>query len=244
MRTDLLLCATPRCGSNLVCSYLTNTGRLGQVAEFFNPRTVPGWLNGRLAIDAGPISVAAYLKILRRSRGNPHGRIGVKMLYDDFEHLAPLPPLATFCREAAVVVLRRRCKLSQSISYCIAQGTGQWQDGDPVRPEAIPRYDYGEICEAWQLIARQEACWDAYLKTRAEPVLEIVYEDFVADVAGHVRRILRHAGERAWRFRVRTDRRSQRTSLNDEWKRRFIRDHGAAPGSRSLVTYAGLSFTQ
>jgi LPS sulfotransferase NodH len=138
--------------------------------------------------------------------GTPNGVVGVKITtspWDEFPaslHAWGIGDgqsdawVGALLPRAAVVVLRRRDRVGQAISWWRAKQTGRFaRFVDEAELNAMPPYDFAQLRAALADIARLDmilARASASLRTHAAAVtMELTYEDAILDPAGAVRRI-------------------------------------------------------
>ncbi len=200
-----VVAATPRTGSTLLCRALWDLG-LGAPKEVLNPPAVRDWevrlgrpaarlghaaLRGPLVGLAGrgrwgDDRLRAYLDRVaaRRTAG---GWFGLKLHGHHLARwfLAAGRDPVTWLAPQVWIRVRRRDRVAQAASWARARQTGQWAAGR--RPWAPPVYRRRAIDRGLRWIAEGEAAWDEVLGDRE--VVEVAYEDLVADWAGTVGRV-------------------------------------------------------
>ncbi|WP_198373822.1 Stf0 family sulfotransferase [Roseomonas rosulenta] len=154
----------------------------------------------------------------------------MKLLFEDFEFLGGYLTVRDFLSEAVVIRLVRRNKLSQAISYYMAQQTGQWVSTDPARiPAEEVCFDFDAIRNHLKRLCHQDAMWDAQLDCLGivaehwRSLRNALLSDRWADSLSLVMAVVR----RRW-VSVGSDRRA--------WRRRFCR-YGRVP----IVVWTALS---
>jgi LPS sulfotransferase NodH len=232
-----LICSTPRCGSTLLGADLADA-KLGVPAEYFNA-VFRQPLATRWGCDE---SFEPFLRALHVNRTSPSGLFGLKVHWFQLRELRIemaggkvepsnpyrvdagfLEPVLPNCRFIHVV---RRDVVAQAVSLYIAWKTQDWMRAAGEGPEApVPPYDYGAIDRARRLIESEEVGWDRFFRHNRIDPLVLVYEDFVQDRAGTMRRIAEFVGEP-----VPSDAQLprepwlavQRTEVNREYARQYI----------------------
>jgi LPS sulfotransferase NodH len=227
--TVLLLASTPRSGSHLFGHALQSTGRLGAPLEYFQRRHWFKWCE--LAAAAG----MAPLDYIIRRRTSPNGVFSAKIHYSHITNADLVRGethwrrLLTFPR-VAIVRLKRRNLVRQAISFATAEQTLSWIGAQPVTRD--PEYSRAAITKALRHLVLEDASWDLYLARFGYAPAIVYYEDFVADMDAHVRRIGAFAGvEDAETLTVDRDflPPKQSSTLADDWERRYVeetRTHG------------------
>jgi trehalose 2-sulfotransferase len=221
---------------------LLHSGLRRQPREYFIAHDDPtvGGLLPETAPDPGPVLPAGpyrdYLRDVVERATTPNGVLGAKVMwgyFDDFlARLRAVPGVdgdrrrsvleSAFGRPAYVHVVRRD-KLRQAISLWRAIQASVWRDdgsGDARGPE--PVYSAPAIAHLRDQVAEQEDEWAAYFERHGIAALELVYEDYAADLCGAVEAVLEHVGvSRPERFDVSTGMRRQADTLTEAWVARF-----------------------
>ena len=249
-----LLCGNARCGSNLLCRALSDTGIAGHPAEYFltwpnalpdhNPPLDNFWERSELAQAHGVSTREDYLELIYRLGSTANGVFGAKLMWnyapyivDAFREMPAFSHLTSMAEvfDAAfpgvrVVHLVRHDRLRQAISWLRAAQDGVWlvSDGEEARPTAEPKYDKDVIAGMMDLIAKGEQAWlDLYDDLGVTP-LEVVYEDLLkpGGYESAVRRILRHLDLPDDIAVPQPRARRQADHLNEEWAQRFLAEAG------------------
>jgi LPS sulfotransferase NodH len=137
MPRSYLICATPRCGSTLLCELLTLTGVAGQPNEWLLP------IAEALARESFDIDVCfdhpRYLDELKSKAVSANGVFSAKVMWPQMEQLlagslpwlarAPLTPPwnAGIFPGVKYVYISRDDEVRQAISFLLARRTGHWQ---------------------------------------------------------------------------------------------------------------------
>jgi LPS sulfotransferase NodH len=98
---------------------------------------------------------------------------------DDLEHLYPTP--------LKYISLCRRDSTRQGISLARAVQTESYNSD--MRPLRDPSYNYYQILQCIREVRVDAKGWETYFHQRSIDPLRIIYEDFVADQEGTLRRI-------------------------------------------------------
>lgn len=238
-RLSVLVCATPRSGSSLLCEALANSGLVGQPFEYFNAVRMRSLASRWNAPDQ-----AAYLGELFERTSTPNGVFGAKLAPHDLSLVleglrdlaGPGPSdaelLADAFPAARYVWITRADKVRQAISLERANQTGQWGDIGVRLPLALarPRFDRDAIEDRLRLIAEYETAWlERFAAAGVEPV-RVAYEEVAADHEGSARRVLDELGIEVPGDLVFGPRRLRRQAdaLNDRWAERFAYESARA----------------
>jgi LPS sulfotransferase NodH len=185
-----LILAEPRSGSTLLVEALRNSGVAGVPFEYLNPRYVERWA-ARMGIEGEP-PMRRYLKFLLRRRTTPNGVFTIKVQPDQ---------LLTFQKAGAFaqnhirsykrfVLMRRRDKLAQAVSYYRALASDVWNVHDRKRSpgqEVGAAFDPAAISLMLRNLFQDErtlARTARAARKRNVPVHVIDYEALDADFAG------------------------------------------------------------
>lgn len=195
------ICTTPRCGSNLLCEILTNTGVVGRPHEYFNENFMSYWFE---TFNASTYD--EYLpKVLEATATN--GVFGVKLMggehFNDLinrlkqlpdhqnQDIPPSEMIANVFPNLKYIWLSRRNKVRQSVSFMKAEKTGIWRSDHPepdVKTEPI--FSQEAINHYLQAIIWQNIAWQEYFSKANIIPLTLVYEDFTQSLEETVRTVL------------------------------------------------------
>jgi len=203
--SSYLICSAPRTGSTLLAEALAKTGVAGKPREYFDihERNERHWME-RLQITDD----AEYLEKVIEAGTTPNGVFGAKVHWHQLQVLtdklrkgrAQTDGTLSSTLSAALPALRyiwirRRNKVAQAISYYRASQTDQWRrqpSTAPDRPAAahLCEFDFHEIDRLVGLVEEFDAQWQRYFSEREISPLVLVYEEFIADYEGTVRRAM------------------------------------------------------
>lgn len=238
----LIICATPRSGTTLLCDLLAETGVTGVPNSFYRAESVGNFAR-KLSVAEGPEFERRYLEaILREGRGDT----------DVFSMRVMWPSVATM-REALGAVfpdetsdaarigaafgttlylfIERRDKVAQAISRIKAEQSGLWHraaDGS-VREQGgefrVPEYDAARLRDSIAETTAHDAEWRNWFAREGIAPMEMSYEELAADPQVAMARLLGALGrdpEIAKRIVPRTAKLADATSR--EWAERFARE--------------------
>lgn len=239
-----VICTTARSGSNLVCDYLAKTGRLGRPTEFFNPDIVRTGTFGQRFSFADHVAVSDYLDWLKSAHSTPNGVFGVKMLFEDYEHLGQFPAVRALLETSTLVRLTRRRKTAQAVSYLMAVETGQWIASDVARkPIDQVEFDFSKINQHLDRLCMQDARWDAALDSRGLSALHWHFEDFLLAPHDHLNSLAASMDVDLPNTRIHTSLEKQSTERSHEFLVAFQKE-AKTQGMRETgeITYEGVTF--
>jgi trehalose 2-sulfotransferase len=199
VRRSYLLCSMPRSGSSLLSEGLAALGRLGTPIEYFDGTGAFRWLWERW----GCRDLDEYVTLLHHRRVSEDGVFGAKLHWFHVEELAgalgvderaAVDRVFPRCR---FVHVRRRDRVRQAVSWAVARQTGRWSDGAGVYPGTPPPpvYSFEAIDECRAALGESERRWRAFFEGVGASVLDVAYEDLVADHGGTVAAVSRYLGE-------------------------------------------------
>jgi trehalose 2-sulfotransferase len=194
--SGLIVCATQRSGSTLLCELLKATGVCGVPEEFFQHFMDTGLADQPAQYLAGvedpevlalipPLDPGAPedgfdFEAVRRRGTTPNGVFAAKVMWShlpDLERRLAGRTLEDVFGPLRYVRVVREDKVRQAVSLWTAIQTQAWRAGDPVRTE--PVYSFGAIRHLVGWLQAGEDGWARRLAGREHTV--VVYETFVRD---------------------------------------------------------------
>jgi len=216
-RRCYVIASLPRTGSTMLCRLLEVTGRVGAPKEYLNPMQTRDWgtriarsafmrwfywaLRGRAVGLAGQgrwtqAELEAWLEAIRERRTGADGWFGLKLHHHHFRQwfLDRGWEPQRFLGAERWVVITRRDKVAQAVSWARAMQTGRWsaeQQGwvRPVYSRALVERYLARIRDG-------EQGWASWMAERGIVPHRVVFEDLVHDPEGTVRDVLRFLGVR------------------------------------------------
>ena len=198
-RTSYIIYATQRSGSTLLCEALRKTKVAGRPGEYFTIEHARGYSHrwGVPFRDRNTHHLGEdYFKRVYET-ATPNGVFGVKILWGSFsycqeqirklegnEKLSIPELLSTAFPQHRTIMITRRDKVRQAISWWKAWKTQVWQDwGDTPRRDAARNlvFDFQEIESYRQRLVDYERQMHLYFFTFGIEPFTVVYEDFVND---------------------------------------------------------------
>lgn len=228
---SLLLCATPRTGSTLLCDLLSSTGVAGRPHSFFRQEDRAYW-SERLGLPVAQVDHHAFARAVRQEGSTRNGVFAARVMWATIEPLVDgLAPGARDESDLSVLqdafgplrlVHLRRCDVvGQAVSWARAEQTGLWQQGDPLRGQ--PHLDRDQIARMVRTVGEHEAAWADWFARQDAPPLDVTYEEVVADPSGAVHGILAHLGiEPPPGWQPASQHRRQADGLNASWRQAFL----------------------
>jgi LPS sulfotransferase NodH len=194
--SGLIVCATQRSGSTLLCELLKATGVAGIPNEYFQhfkdtgladqPRQYlaglddPSVLALLPPLDPGVPETSFDFEAVRQAGTTPNGVFAAKIMWshtaDLWARLGDRTLEDVFGRLRYVQVIRRD-KVAQAVSLWTAIQTQVWRSGDT--PVAEPVYSFAAIRHLVGWLEAGERGWTQWLRGREPDV--VVYEDFARD---------------------------------------------------------------
>ena len=212
----LLVCATPRSGSTLLCALLEGTGVAGRPREFFErlsrsglPRQPREYFEGvaddeLLALlaptDPGVPDAADPLPRALQEGTTPNGVFAAKLMWTHLLDLASRlgrPADAELLRERlpdpCFVYVTRGDKVAQAVSLWRAVQTRAWRAGE-MTEQGHAVYHAGAIAHLARQLGEQDDAWRAWFADQGIEPLAVVYEHLAADTHTATAAVLRHLG--------------------------------------------------
>jgi LPS sulfotransferase NodH/2-polyprenyl-3-methyl-5-hydroxy-6-metoxy-1,4-benzoquinol methylase len=233
LRKSYIIAATPRCGSNLLCTLMYQTGVLGAPAEYWNyikahspkPRKIGTAMMERL----GATSAADYLTKLAACRTSKNGVFGVKLHFRRFEQaLRGLPQMLDMIAPVSWIHIVRQDMVAQAVSLAKGLQTGvftSWRQSKMQQMSPVT-YDRDLIARCLEKLEAQNEAWRRWFEANnIEPHI-VYYEKLAADNAGTLARVVEFLGvqnDEPDKVIPRTIER-QGDSTNKEWVARFRRE--------------------
>ena len=194
--SGLIVCATQRSGSTLLCELLKATGVAGIPNEYFQhfkdsgladqPRQYLAGVSDPAVLDLLPplepgVPEAGFdFDAVRRAGTTPNGVFAAKIMWshtpDLWVRLAGRTLEDVFGPLRYVQVVRRD-KVAQAVSLWTAIQTQAWRSGDAAQAE--PVYSFAAIRHLVGWLQAGEDGWTSWLRGRSPDV--VVYEDFARD---------------------------------------------------------------
>ncbi len=209
MRTPpltLVICATPRTGSTLLCALLAASGVAGRPESWWRAEDideyVEDWSVARLP-DGRPDPLA-YRAAAIRAGSSPNGIFGLRIqaqtLPTLLTELGARPGHAVAAMERAFgpchfLYIRRRDDVAQAISRLKAEVSQVWHlDGTEGEAAGRADYDAARIDAFRAEAADGNARWEDWFTAERITPIRLTYETFTREPAAHVRRILTDLG--------------------------------------------------
>ncbi|MGC1489244.1 MAG: Stf0 family sulfotransferase [Albidovulum sp.] len=205
MPDGYILCATPRCGSTLLCDLLASTHAAGNPDSFFGQRFMAEWAREWSLPAAEAVSGAkfntAYLGAAIKAGKADTERFGLRLMHEDLAALSAFldpifPGLAsdkarfeTALGTRHFIHLSREDKLAQAISLVKAEQTGLWHiaaDGSELErlaPPQKPQYDFKRIKDKRAQLEYHDSAWRSWFNDQGIVPLRLSYESLAADPA-------------------------------------------------------------
>lgn len=188
--TSYIICASPRCGSTLLCEALTNTGIAGIPEEYFGWRDEPIWQQ-----RWGTTTYAEYIAGAIKQGTTPNGVFGTKIMWyqiNEFTRKAQQIPgykiltthqiMQTVFPNLQYIWVWRRDKVRQAISHAKARQTNIWKvttDSPVPQPIAKATFSFEQIDYMMHEMKIHDAQWKKYFLKNGISPMEVVYEDLI-----------------------------------------------------------------
>ena len=237
----LIICATPRSGTTLLCDLLAETGMTGVPNSFYRAESVADFA-AKLGVNAGAAFERRYLDAIVAEGRGATDLFSMRVMWPSVatirEALGVAFPDATSDagRIAAAfgtplyLFVEREDKMAQAISRIKAEQSGLWHraaDGS-VREQGgeyrAPEYDAARIRESIAETTGHEDEWRNWFARESIAPMEMTYEELAGDPAAAVCRLmlaLERDASVADRVAPRTSKLADATSL--AWAERYAR---------------------
>jgi LPS sulfotransferase NodH len=223
-----LLCGTPRTGSTLLCSLLSSTGVLGRPESYFREPDEAAWAERFDLLADGPRvrDYDAFVRAVRVAATTDNGVFAARIMWGSLERIvdglrsprgeSDVAVLEEAFGPLTFVHLRREDVVGQAVSWCRAEQTGFWQQGDVARRP--PEEDLERMKELVRTIREHNAAWQSWFDGNGvEPHL-VSYEELVRDGRQTVVRLAARLGvEVPAEWQPVSPHERQADEVNDSW---------------------------
>jgi trehalose 2-sulfotransferase len=189
--SSYVLCGTPRTGSTLLCSLLSSTGVLGRPESYFREPDEVAWAaRFGLATEGGHVrDYRAFVKAALSAGTSSNGVFGARIMWGSLDRMmeglgqtpgkSDLLTLEEALGPLTFVHLRREDIAAQAVSWCRAEQTGYWQQGDVIAQE--PHRDIAQMRLLMETIRKHNAAWQAWFDAQGVEPHAVTYEELVGD---------------------------------------------------------------
>lgn len=201
VRVRYAILSAPRSGSTLLARELYRTGLAGDPHEYLNPSAILAY---QAASGRSQVALAEYLREIESRRTSANGYFGIKAHYFHLSRLGTAEEAKQRIAEEFLrkqhrrILITRRDKLAQAVSYFIAQRSGRWtSEHEPYlgpEPAAAVEFDPLAIGRCLIRIIEDEEGWRGALAETGLPYIEVVFEDFLASYRETLERVAAYLG--------------------------------------------------
>lgn len=234
---SLIIAASQRSGSTLMGRALELTEQFGKPSEWLQTWDRQSCLRRYGMSPDTPYEPSVHAIVANESTAD--GVFPLKIMWDTFEifmnRVAPLAHypetgdqwqrLCQFFADPRFILVTRRNKLKQAVSFVKSLQTGVWEHRGKEVPvdDALLAFDYLEIAAAIRKFEQEEAAWLAFFAQHHVSFLHVEYEDFVADYDGTLRNVFAFLNQPcpADFRRDAMDLKVMSNHINADWIRRF-----------------------
>ena len=186
-----VICGTPRTGSTLLCSLLDSTDVLGRPESYFREPDEAAWATRfGLPTEGGRVrDYRAFVNAARSAGTSNNGVFGARIMWGSLERVIEglggvpgeydLPILEEAFGPLTFVHVRREDIAAQAVSWCRAEQTGYWQQGDVAARE--PQQDIAQTRLLMETIRKHNAAWQAWFDAQGVEPHRVTYEQLVGD---------------------------------------------------------------
>ena len=205
------LCGTPRSGSTLLCTLLSDTKNAGRPDSYFRKNSIVERSDQfQISHLVGADFDRAYLTSVIDAGQSKSGVFGLRIMWDTFIELDEIlgrafPNHADFPQRLdrafgtiKFVFLKREDVVAQAVSLLKAKQGGLWHmasDGTPLqqRPNKRPLvYDRVRISKLVAEMEEHNAGWEAWFRENGVSPLRLTYEHLADNPIRELQRVLDH----------------------------------------------------
>lgn len=200
---SVIVCATPRTGSTLLCALLSASGTGGRPESWYRAED-----RAEYEADWGvaPGDAAGFLAGAIRAGLDASGTFGLRvqapslapMLAELRDLFGPLPDPDLMERAfgpCRFIHICRQDDVAQAVSRLKAEVSQVWHlDGTEAAPRGEASYDAARLDQFRAEAKAGNAAWEAWFAATGITPARLVYENFVEDPAGAVRGLLHRFG--------------------------------------------------
>ncbi|CDX23931.1 Stf0 sulphotransferase [Mesorhizobium plurifarium] len=221
LRAGILVCTSPRSGSNHLAGLMASAG-LGHPLEWFGGRRL-------LELPGYPRDPRTQLlRALTEGRSST-GVYAIKLFASQFKQLAKKVNLPASLPNLSYVRLTRDDLLGQAISWARARQTRKFRSTEI--SHVPPRYNGQAIAESLEKLLMENAAWGGWFAKNGLSFLSLTYEQVQRDPAGSLTKLAQLVDvEPNWGPELQSGLEIQRDALNEEWRKRFLSEN-ADPSS-------------
>lgn len=210
----IIVCTTPRSGSNAFSDAMTSTGRLGFPKEYWKSRAAVNPVK-RIFTDR----FALVEKFLHESK-TENGVAAIKLFPVHMDLMKGISAFNTIPQRTHVYLYTKDI-LGQAISLVRARQTSSWDSATP--PKRDPFYHRKSIQKAISEISYNNARWLAYFARNGIEPISLQYEVASQNWQECIQTLFRETKiepttATVAKFQVQAD------SINKEWRERFLRE--------------------
>lgn len=236
-RLTYIICSTPRSGSSLLCSALSDTGIAGNPEEYFVPWP---WLAREVeySVKFNVHHPSKYLNAVVRTSMTTNGIWGTKLhafqvpsfiahieASQDRSFTSLREALETVFPKVRYIFLRREDQIAQAISYYRAVATREWwrysEDNIPMADKTLRFSQYG-IKRSLQIVEDSDTYWKEFFRFHRLSPLQLTYESLEEDYVGTVQNALRYLGLSTEIAIVPPRTKKMADARSHAWKNRFL----------------------
>lgn len=245
---SIIICATPRSGSTMLCDLMAATGQLGRPESWFRRQSIAE-IAAELGVTAersAPDFPSTYFEAVKAAGTDTSGTFGLRLMAETrpellgwlrplYGQLTDIELLAAAFGQPLYVFLGRDDKLAQAVSRLRAEQSGLWHrnaDGsvrEQVGTKMDPVYDADRIAGFIAEAERDESAWREWFAQAGVTPFTIRYSALSADPAGTMGALLDVAGRDADAARGLAPRTARLADAQSaEWIARFKLERGDA----------------
>lgn len=208
VKVSCLISATPRCGSTLLCEALRRTKLGGRPEEYFSIHLLAAYRR----LWKVPADFSSYVEKAIEAGTTPNGVFAAKLMWSDAEPLfsqlrvhygaqaSDRPTmhelLGRLFLNLHYVLIERKDKVAQAVSFAIALQTGAWVKRPGLTRDPNPKLEYNrhQIDYLLNEINAHTIAWNRYFRSTGVKIKRVLYDDLKENIEDTARDVLDHLG--------------------------------------------------
>jgi LPS sulfotransferase NodH len=244
---SIIICATPRSGSTLLCGLLADTGIAGRPESWYRRQNIADWARQWGVAGEHAAFERAYLAAVRRAGSGAGGIFGLRLMWGTVPELRKR--LMLLYPDAAAdaslferafgaplyLCLSRQDKVAQAVSRLRAEQTGLWHLGKngteyrSAEASGAEHYDASALERLLEEVRADEAAWDDWFGRQGIEPFALTYEALTAAPQKWLADILEAAGaDTAFASHIESKTVRMADATSRDWAERFRQERPAA----------------
>ncbi|HCE3202979.1 TPA: hypothetical protein NG572_002163 [Vibrio parahaemolyticus] len=219
---SIIVCFTNRCGSTLLSSKLTELGIFGEPSDYKNFE----FFNGDEVVDycrrKNITSLVRYFESIKNNHQSELGYFSSKIGLDQLVWLTKINFFKNRIKNTKFIFSYREDVISQAISLLIALQSGKWTSNHGEVKTSVLKYDRNKIMEFVLMIKKSNALFEAFFSIHGIDPIRVSYEKMLEDENYLINLLDENNVEYKKGFSNKFNLNKQGSTLNEEWKSKFI----------------------